>query len=76
MSVTVNGQVLLNPAEKGEKFAKELKNGFRFTNDGKVKKNESGKPIRLTKRQSAFRSGYLTARKDNAKCFNAKKKKK
>lgn len=66
---------LLNPAEKGRKYAAELKAGIHATNDGKVKKNKAGKRIRLSDTQKAYRSGYLTARKDNAKCYKAKKRK-
>lgn len=68
---------LLNPAEKGRKYAAELKKGIHATNDHVVKKNKYGKPIRLTDTQKAYRSGYLTARSDNAKAYksNCRKKK-
>lgn len=68
---------LLNPAEKGRKYAAELKAGIHATNNHVVKKNKQGKPIRLTDIQRAYRSGYLTARSDNAKAYksNCKKKK-
>jgi len=61
---------LLNPAEKGKKYASELKNKKRFTNDGEVKADS------LTNSQAAYRIGYLQARKDNAKAFNSNKNKK
>lgn len=61
---------LLNPAEKSNKFAYELKTGMHFTNFGDVKTDRNGKPLRLTKNQRAYRVGYLGARKDNSKCFN------
>lgn len=81
MAVTIqskNGKkiTLLNPSEKGKKFAKELKTGFKRTNSGKYKLDKKKKGIKLTDTEKAFRSGYLSAQKDNAKCYNAKKKKK
>lgn len=64
---------LLNPAEKAKKYSKELKTNVARTNDGKYKlKNK--KAVRLTKSQRAYRAGYLSARSDGAKVFNAKKK--
>lgn len=65
---------LLNPSGKGEKYARELKENKRYTNDGTVKTDENGNELHLTKEQRAYRSAYLTALKDNAKAFNAKKK--
>ena len=64
---------LLNPAEKGAKFAKELKQGVKRTNRGGFKLKD-GKAIKLTKSERAYRSGYLDARKDSSKVFKAKKK--
>lgn len=65
---------LLNPSEKGRKFADELRNGAKQTNDGYIKFGKSGKPVKLTDTEKAFRSGYLTAQKDSAKAYNARKK--
>ena len=66
---------LLNPSERAEKFALELQTGKKQTNSGewKIKK---GKWVELTPVESAFRSGYLQARKDNAKAYKANKKRK
>ena len=64
---------LLNPAEKGEKYAKELRLGKKFTNDGTVKKDKNGKAIKLSKKERAYRGGYLDGRNDNAKAFKSKK---
>lgn len=69
MSVTVknqNGQnvTLYNPAEKGEIAVFELKNNYN------ARTGET-----LTKGQRAYRSGYLTARRDSAKCWKAQHKK-
>lgn len=64
---------LLNPSGKGAKYAKELKENKRYTNDGKIKTDDNGKPLELTKEQRAYRSAYLTALSDNAKAYNAKK---
>ena len=67
---------LLNPAEKGDKYAKELRTGKRFTNDGKPKKGKNGQQLKVTKNGRAYRGGYLDARNDNAAAFNDKKKRK
>ena len=66
---------LLNPSERSRKFATELKHNVAITNDGVKKKTKSGKVKHLSDTQKAFRSGYLQARKDNAKAFIARKKK-
>lgn len=65
---------LLNPSEKGHKYAKELKRGFRSTNDGKFKLDDSGKGMRLDAKQRAYRAGYLDAQKDSARAWKASKK--
>jgi len=75
MAVTIGNKVLLNPAEKANKYCAELHYGVARTNDGKFKLDDKNKAIHLTEKQRAWRAGYLTARSDNAKCFNAKKKK-
>ena len=70
--------VLLNPAEKAKKYSVEIskKNkGRAICNDGTLKKDKNGKQLKLSDTQKAWRGGYLQARKDNAKCFNAKKRK-
>ena len=67
---------LLNPAEKGRKYSAELKAGIRATNNHEVKRDKNGKKITLTKSQRSWRSGYLTARKDNAKAYKSNLKKK
>jgi len=71
-----NKITLLNPSEKGAKFAKELKQGVKRTNAGGFKLDENKKSIKLTDVERAYRGGYLDAQKDSAKCYNAKKKKK
>lgn len=71
-----NKIILLNPAEKSEKFAKELRNDKKFTNSGAVKKDKNGKVIKLNKKERAYRGGYLDARKDNAKAYKSKRTKK
>lgn len=55
--------VLLNPAEKGKRYSRQIKSG---------KVNETGKKLKKT--DIAFRLGYLQARQDNADCFKSKKK--
>lgn len=67
---------LLNPAEKARKAAAELKLGVHGTNEGRKKYDKNGKPKRLTKSEKAWRSGYLAARKDEAKAYKANLKKK
>lgn len=67
---------LLNPYGKSRKYASELKNKKHYTNNGQVKTDEKGRALSLTKTQSAYRSGYLQARKDSAACYNATKTKK
>lgn len=66
---------LLNPSEKGKKFASELRDNTRYTNDGKYKADKDGGIDQLTRVQRAYRSGYLDARKDSANCYKHLKKK-
>lgn len=64
---------LLRPGEKSKKFSHELKNKTHFTNFGQVKVDSNGVPLPLTDTQKAYRSGYLTARKDQTRVYNAKR---
>lgn len=59
---TKNGKsiVLLNPAEKGKRYARQLKSGVI---------QETG--VVLTPTGKSFRIGYLTARSDNAKAYKS-----
>jgi len=80
MAVTVKTKkgkeiILLNPSEKGRKFASELGAGVKYTNAGEVKYDKNNKPVTLSNTQKAFRSGYLQARKDGARAYKASKKK-
>lgn len=52
---------LLSPKEKGHKYASELRNDYRFTNDMAVKQ------VGLSDKERAYRAGYLQARKDIGK---------
>lgn len=54
---------LLNPDEKARKYAVELRSGRNVYTGNQ-----------LNDTQLAHRSGYLSARKDSARCFNAKKR--
>lgn len=65
---------LLSPKGKGKKYAAELRTGMHFRNDGEYKPDKNGE-IGLTKEQRAYRSGYLDARKDIGKAFEARNKK-
>lgn len=66
---------LLNPAEKGKKYAEELRTGKKRTNDGKLK-TDNGKPIELTEEERRYRIGYLNSRKDDANAWKSKERKK
>ena len=70
--VTENGSVLLNPSEKGLKYAIEMKHKKALTNKGKRKLDKKGKQKKLTKEQIAYRAGYLAHQKDCNKAFRAK----
>jgi hypothetical protein len=67
---------LLNPSEKGGKYAHEMKTGIAQTNLGEVKLNKKGQPKKLSLKQKAFRAGYLSAQKDSANAYKAKNAKK
>ena len=67
--------VLLNPSEKGSKFAKELKSGYKRTNAGSYKLDSNRQGIKLTDTERAYRGGYLDAQKDSANAYNARKRK-
>ena len=62
---TKSGIVLLNPAEKGKRYARQMRNGY---------VSETGK--KLDKVQKAYRAGYLDCRSDSAKAYNHNRKKK
>ena len=65
MAVKVkNGIILRNPAEKGKRYARQLKKGY---------VSETGE--KLTDKQKAWRSGYLSARSDSAKAYKHNLKK-
>lgn len=68
---TGESRVLLNPHGKYQKYTFELKDQKRYTNDGKVKRNKAGKPMKLTKAQRSYRAGYRSAVIDQTKAFNA-----
>jgi len=63
---------LLNPSQKGAKFAQELRADVKLTNDrSKVKSGGRN----LTEVERSYRAGYLDARKDSAKVHKHNKKK-
>lgn len=81
MAVTVTNKkgkkvTLLNPSEKGAKFAKELKQNRKRTNTGAFKLNENKQSIKLSDVERAYRGGYLDAQKDSAKAYKARQAKK
>lgn len=69
--VTKNGNriTLLNPSEKGAKYAAELKFDIAHTNNFEPKFDENGEAKCLTPGQRAYRAGYLSARSDSAKAW-------
>lgn len=67
---------LLNPAEKAQKYADELRNNVALTNESNIKFDENGKPKKLTLAQRMFKIGYLQAREDSAKAYNYNQRKK
>ena len=80
MSVVVTNRrgkqvTLLNPSEKGHKYAREIKDNMKFTNDGQVKCDDTGYVPPLTDEERSYRAGYLDAQKDSAKCYKARQKK-
>ncbi len=68
--------VLLNPSEKGAKYAKEMRSGVKTTNDGRIKRDKAGNAIGLNRTEKSYRAGYLDARKDSANAYKARSKKK
>lgn len=66
---------LLTPGQKSKKFAEELRINARYTNSGDGKCDKNGMPMLLNDTQRAYRSGYLDARKDNAKLYKYHQKK-
>ena len=63
---TKNGNkiVLRNPAEKGKRYARQMKSGFI---------QETGE--KLNDKGYAYRAGYLDSRRDSAKAYKSNKKK-
>lgn len=66
----------LTPSGKAAKAAYELHNGYKVTNDGKRKVDDSGNVMLLSDTEAAWRSGYLAARQDSAKAYKANRGKK
>lgn len=62
---------LLNPAEKGNKYALELRCNVHCTNYGDVKLDKNGKVRKLSKTSRAYRAGYLSSRKDSANAYKS-----
>ena len=75
MAVKWNDKILLSPKEKGHKYANELKYNVHLTNDNQVKLKANGKERTLSDTQKAYRSGYLSARKDIGRAYASKQKK-
>ncbi len=65
-------RTLLNSHGKYQKAKLELERGVKYTNDGQVKTNKKGEPMRLSDAERAYRGGYKAALIDQAKAYNAK----
>lgn len=64
---------LLNPSERAKKFSIEMKHKKALTNNGKRKiDDKTGKQVKLSGKQMAFRAGYLAHQKDSNKAFKSK----
>lgn len=73
MFVTDSGAMLLNPSERAHKYSLELKHKKALTNDAHRKiDKKTGKQVKLTKEQLAFRAGYLAHQRDCNKAFMSK----
>lgn len=77
MAVEIQGRrgntiTLLNPREKGQKAASELRDNIKKTNRFQPKVDKNGESIKLSNTEAAYRMGYLRARKDIAKAFKAR----
>ena len=59
---TETGIILRNPAEKAKRFARQMKSGV---------VSETGQELDCC--DIAYRAGYLRARQDSAKAYNANK---
>ena len=71
--VTKNGSMLLNPGEKALKYSIEIKHKKALTNNGRRKiDKKTGKQVKLTKEQLAYRAGYLAHQKDSNRAFKSK----
>ena len=50
---------LLNPSEKANKFAVEMRTGIKHTNFGEFKRKKNGALVNLNTRERAYRAGFL-----------------
>lgn len=66
----------LNPAQKGKKFANELRWGRKLTNNNEFKTNKNGDYVSLSNVERAYRSGYLASRSDSARAYKANQRNK
>ena len=65
-------KTLLSPSERGAKYATELREGYKQTNNGVYKRFDDGTPIDLNVTERAYRAGYLDAQKDSAGAFKSR----
>lgn len=65
---------LRNPSGMGSKYAAELRDGVRYTNDGEIKVDDEGNPLGLSNTQKSWRGGWFAHAKASAKAFKARKK--
>ena len=62
---------LLNPFGKATKYADELRNGVKLTNDGHLNTDSLGKPQHLTSEEEAYRKGYLKHQQETVDAYNS-----
>lgn len=67
-------RVLLTPEGKRAKYKHEIRNGYKFTNDGKQKLDEKHNNVgmRLTDLDRSFRQGYLAAQNEQRAIYAKK----
>ena len=66
-------RTLLNPSETYKKYQLELKYGRALTNDAKRKMDKkTGKQVRLTDKQKAFRAGWISCANASSRAFKSK----
>lgn len=50
--------------DKHKKYKKELSTGYKYTNDGELKKDSKGKPLILSASEIKYKSGFVAGVED------------